>query len=77
MEGRAGALSQIPHLMFAHSPTPFPQPLGYLLRPGRSPHLADQEDKDQQTKVDTDFIPFWLGREEARPPKHGEVEKAG
>lgn len=73
MEGRAGALSQIPHLTFAHSPTPFPPAPGLPPPPGRSPHLTDQGDKDQQTKVDMDFTPSGSAGER---PGHQNMEES-
>lgn len=45
--------------------------------PRKAHRLTDQDDEDQQTKVDMDFIPFCLSRGEARPPKGKGVEKEG
>lgn len=45
--------------------------------PRKAHRLTDQDNVDQQTKVDMDFIPFCLGRGEARPPKGEGVEKEG
>lgn len=71
---RGSELDSTPH---AHSQPPCCCPWAASFSPGKAHRLTDQDDEDQQTKVDMDFIPFRLSRGEARPPKGGGAEREG